>query len=283
MGGEEITAETKDPRFRRVYNLVEEVSLAATTPMPRVFVLRHETGINAFAAGSGPGNAVVAVTHGAVSCFDRDELAGVIAHEIAHIRNRDVALNIRALAMIHGLMALSVLGTTVLRGTFYNRAFGRNRNSDARSMLVMMAIGLTLVLAGFLGSLMGRILQSALSREREYLADASAVSYTGNPRALGGALEKILLVQNGEGNTVRAAVSEEAQHMMFTPSSRNLVSRLFATHPPLPRRIRRLNPEFSLNRLAERHRDKRNMAREARQKQREGQGPWDRTPGQTDA
>lgn len=234
LGAEEITEDTRNPYKRRYLNVVEEMAIAAALPRPRIFVLRHEDGINAFAAGDDPERAAVAVTHGALAKLTRAELAGVVAHEMAHIRNRDTRLNMRLMAMVFGLVALYVLGRITLR----SMAFRGRRGRGAAPVLL---IGLALLVLGLLGALFGRILQSAVSRRREYLADATAVEFTRNPTGLANALKKI--GATGAGSRVRNSHAEEARHMFFAQASASMAG-LFATHPPLIERIRALEPQF---------------------------------------
>jgi len=236
LGAEEITEDTRNPYKRRYLNVVEEMAIAAAQPRPRAFVLKHEDGINAFAAGHEPARAAVGVTHGALAKLTRQELAGVVAHEMAHIRNRDTRLNMRLMAMVYGLVALYVLG----RGFLASMAF-RRRRSSGRGAAPLLLIGLALFVLGLLGALFGRILQSAVSRRREYLADATAVEFTRNPVGLANALKKIGATQ--PGSRVNNAHAEEARHMFFAQASASVVG-LFATHPPLVDRIRVLEPGF---------------------------------------
>jgi Zn-dependent protease with chaperone function len=236
LGAEEVTDDTRNPYKRRYLNVVEEMAIAAALPRPRTFVLKHEDGINAFAAGHDPERAAVGVTHGALAKLTRQELAGVVGHEMAHIRNRDSRLNMRLMAMVYGLVALYVLG----RGFLYAMAF-RRRRGGGRGAAPILPIGLALFVLGLLGALFGRILQSAVSRRREYLADATAVEFTRNPVGLANALKKIGATQ--PGSRVNNSHAEEARHMFFAQASAS-VAGLFATHPPLIERIRALEPDF---------------------------------------
>jgi Zn-dependent protease with chaperone function len=236
FGAEEVTEETRNPYKRRYLNVIEEMAIAASLPRPRAFVLKHEDGINAFAAGHDPARAAIGVTHGALAKLTRQELAGVVAHEMAHIRNRDTRLDMRLMAMVYGLVALYVLG----RGLLGSMAF-RRRRSNARAGAPLLLIGLALFALGLLGALFGRLLQSAVSRRREYLADATAVEFTRNPVGLANALKKIGAIQ--AGSRVHNTHAEEARHMFFAQASAS-VAGLFATHPPLADRIRALEPGF---------------------------------------
>ena len=238
MGGTEITRDTKAPAKKRLYNVVEEMAIAANLPMPRVFVIKHEQGINAFAAGNSPETAAIGMTHGALSSLNRQELKGVVAHEFAHIANGDMRLNLRVMAMIFGLVALSVAGRMAMRSVF--RTGGGRR--DQRVVMAAMAIGVTLLILGALGVLAGRMLQAAISRRREYLADATAVQFTRNPEGLSGALKKIGALQQAE--RLNNAHGEEVRHMLFAEAVGRHAAGLMATHPPLTDRIRALEPGF---------------------------------------
>ncbi|MEP0546874.1 MAG: M48 family metallopeptidase [Rhodothermales bacterium] len=236
MGGRVVSPETSDPDERRLHNVVEEMALASGVPVPVVYVLPDEPAINAFAAGYSIDDAVVAVTDGALHALTRDELQGVIAHEFSHLLNRDSRLNIRLTGLIFGILALGIAGRLLLRSSFYAR--GGKKNQGA---LVMLAVGLALFLAGYLGVVFGRIIRAAVSRQREVLADAAAVQFTRNPVGLAGALKKI----GAAGSTIQNGSAEEISHFFFANGMRRgLVGRLWATHPPLTERIRRLDPSF---------------------------------------
>ncbi|MDO8827085.1 M48 family metalloprotease [Methylophaga sp.] len=234
LGATDVNEITSDPLISRYKHIVEEVALGASMPVPHIFVLENEPGINAFAAGSSQDKAAIAVTRGALQILNRDELAAVVAHEFAHIRNLDMRLNLRVIGLIHGLMALYVLGRILMHSG------GRGgRNGGAQLAL----LGIALILLGLLGAFMGRIMQAAISRQREYLADADASIFTGDPDALAGALKKIgSLSQKGIKEPVHDEL-EEARHMMFSELS-NKMSGLLSTHPPLVKRIQALDPAF---------------------------------------
>jgi Zn-dependent protease with chaperone function len=236
MGGRVVSPETSDPDERRLHNVVEEMALASGVPVPVVYVLPDEPAINAFAAGYSIDDAVVAVTDGALHALTRDELQGVIAHEFSHLLNRDSRLNLRLTGLIFGILALGIAGRLLLRSSFYAR--GGKKNQGA---LVMLAVGLALFLAGYLGVVFGRIIRAAVSRQREVLADAAAVQFTRNPVGLAGALKKI----GAAGSAIENGSAEEISHFFFANGMRRgLVGRLWATHPPLTERIRRLDPSF---------------------------------------
>ncbi len=265
LGAIEVPADTRNPLKQRYLNVVEESAIAANMPVPRAFVLKHEKGINAFAAGADPEHAAIGVTHGALSSLTRSELAGVVAHEMAHIANRDTQLNIRIMALVFGLVAVYVLGRMALRGALIS-SMGR-RSRDARAQMLMLAVGVVVIAVGALGILGGRIMQAAISRQREYLADATGASYTGDPQGLANALKKIGAL--GRQGRVNNGHAEEARHMMFVnAAAHHSMSGPFSTHPPLIERIRALDPQFDPDTDPVWREDQKTMMREAR--------PWGR-------
>lgn len=232
MGGTEVPQDTTDFQLRRLRNVVEEVAIAAGVPVPKLYVMEREAGINAFAAGYAPTDAVVAVTRGALERLNRDELQGVVAHEFSHILNGDMRLNIRLMGVLFGILMLSLVGRKVLQ-------FGGGRGSRSAGAVLVFAV--VAVVVGSLGVLFGRLIKAGVSRQREYLADASAVQFTRQTTGIAGALKKIGGVQAGSRLNDRAQ-AEEVAHMLFGEGLG--YSRLFATHPPLAQRIRRLEPSF---------------------------------------
>ena len=236
LGARPVSPHTKDLAERRYLNIVEEMSLAAGLPMPACFVVDHDSTINAFAAGNNPQDAAVAVTRGALTYLNRDELQGVIAHEFSHIGNGDMKLNLRIIGTIAGLTALSQLGYILMR-------LMRHADSkDSAKVGVPLAIGgLVIFLLGLGGVLFARIIQASVSRQREYLADASAVQFTRNPEGLAGALKKIAGLKGGQRE---ASTTElESQHLFFS-STGGFMEFIFSSHPPIGDRIRRLLPTF---------------------------------------
>jgi Zn-dependent protease with chaperone function len=243
LGGERVTGLEKDPLKRRLHNVVEEMAIAAGLPVPEVYVLENEPGINAFAAGLEPSGAAVAVTRGALERLTRDELQGVVGHEFSHILNGDMRLNARLMGYVFGLVALSMAGRMLLRGGAIG---GRGRGAGRRGgggggAAALLAAGLAIVVLGGIGVLAGRILQAAVSRQREALADASAVQFTRNPTGLANALKRI--AASPLSSTVRAVRREEIGHMLFASGRRSLAG-LMATHPPVSERIRALDPDW---------------------------------------
>ncbi len=222
---------------KRLLNVVEEMALASGVPVPPVYVLDREDGINAFAAGYHPDDAVIGVTRGLLMRLTREEQQGVIAHEFSHILNGDMRLNLKLLAMIHGLVFLSMLGSWILQ----NGIDGSRHRSTRNFALVLLIFGGGLFLIGQLSAFFGRIMQSAVSRQREFLADASAVQFTRNPQGLADALKKV--AGHRGGARIAHAAADELNHLFFATGHSRLLS-LLATHPPLPERILRLDPAF---------------------------------------
>mgnify|MGYP000294804791 CR=1 FL=1 len=235
MGATIVSPDTTDPLRRRYYNVVEEIAIASGTPVPDVYVMENEAGINAFAAGYTPTDAAIAVTQGTLEKLSRSELQGVIAHEFSHIFNGDMRINIRMMGVIFGIMVIAILGRKFLQANTHRRHSSRNKNGGA-----IAVIGLGLMLVGYIGLFFARWMKSALSRQREYLADASAVQFTRDPDGIAGALKKIAAY--GHSSYLQAD-SEEVGHMLFGRGAHSLI---FATHPPLERRIARLEKGFKL-------------------------------------
>lgn len=231
LGGRLVSSNTSDSAERRLLNVVEEMSLASGVPMPQVFVMDGESGINAFAAGHTPSDAVVAVTRGCLQTLNRDELQGVIGHEFSHILNGDMRLNLRLMGIIFGIVCLTVIGRILLRV----RSSGKNQNP-------LPLLGLVLILLGWIGVFFGQLIQAAVSRQREFLADASAVQFTRNPGGLSGALQKI--GSSAYGSSLEASHAEEASHMFFSNGLKSSFSSIFATHPPLEERIKAIDPNW---------------------------------------
>ncbi len=229
MGGRRVDPATTDHLDKVLHNVVEEMAIASGIPVPEVYVLDGEPGMNAFAAGWGTEDAAVAVTRGLLENLDRDELQGVIAHEFSHVFHGDMRLNIRLMGVLFGIMCLTTIGRILL----YSGG-GRDRKNGGG----VVVFGLALVLIGFLGVLFARLIQAAVSRQREYLADASAVAYTRNPRGIGMALAKI----GGIGSVVENAHADETSHMMFATGVKSLIGGAFATHPPIVDRVTRVLP-----------------------------------------
>lgn len=229
LGGVLVPPDTTDPRKKRLLNVVSEMAIASGVPMPEVYVLEQEQAINAFAAGHTPANAAVTVTQGALETLSRDELQGVIGHEFSHILNGDMRLNVQLMGWLFGLFVVALIGRLIVN--FSPRSRRDNNNG-------MIALGFAVMVLGYVGLFLGRLLQAAVSRQRERLADASGVQFTRNPQGLKSALVKIAALP--EGSLLATPHAEQAAHMFFADG----LNRLFATHPPLLDRIRELDPQF---------------------------------------
>jgi len=231
LGGRPVNPASRDSDERKLLNVVEEMALASGIPVPQVYILPQEKGINAFAAGHTTSDAVVAVTQGTLRLLSRDELQGVIAHEFSHILNGDMRMNLRLMGLIFGILCLAVIGRVLLQV----RGGGKDKNP-------LPLLGLLLILLGWVGFFFGRLIQAAVSRQREFLADASAVQFTRNPSGLAGALKKIGGLSYG--SKLNNAQAGEASHMFFGNGVGGSFLGLMETHPPLTERIRALEPDF---------------------------------------
>lgn len=238
LGGTLIDAATRDPLRRQLINVVEETAIAAGVPAPQVYVLESEGGINAFAAGYSTSDAAIAVTRGTLEALTRDELQGVIAHEFSHILNGDMRINMRLIGVSFGILVIALSGRMILRGLPHARG---SSGRGSQMLLLGLAAGVTLVAVGYIGVLFTRLIKSAVSRHREFLADASAVQFTRNPHGIAGALKKI--AASPLRATLSSAESEEIGHMLIAERS-GLFDALFASHPPILERIRVLDPSF---------------------------------------
>jgi Zn-dependent protease with chaperone function len=234
LGGRRLPPNASEPDERKILNIVEEMALASGMPVPPVYVLENEPGINAFAAGYNVDDAVIGVNRGTIEQLNRDELQGVVAHEFSHILNGDMRMSLRMIGVLHGIQLLSLIGYYVLRGSSSGRSSSRKGGGQ------IAIVALALIVVGFIGLFFARLIKASISRQREYLADASAVQFTRNPDGIAGALKMIGASVNG--SVVTAAQAEEASHMFFGSMFRS--SGLFDTHPPLADRIRKLDPRF---------------------------------------
>lgn len=238
LGGREVDPSTIDGEERRLLNIVEEMSIASGIPAPGVWVMDREDGINAFAAGHDPSDAVIGVTRGALRELSRDELQGVVAHEFSHILNGDMRLNMRLIGWIFGIVMLALMGRGIMNVLRYS---GGSRNREGQQVQIAIFVaGLAIFLVGSLGEFFARLIQAAISRQREFLADASAVQFTRNPDGLKGALMRI--AGYSKGGKLDSPMSGEASHMFFSGSG--LFSWGLATHPPIEQRIKALDPSW---------------------------------------
>jgi Zn-dependent protease with chaperone function len=228
LDGRLLDSNTTEPDERRLLNVVEEMAIASGVPVPQVYVMDAEAGINAFAAGHSPSDAAIGATRGCMKLLSRDELQGVIGHEFSHILNGDMRLNLRLMGLIFGILCLTVVGRILVRT--------RGRKNP------MPLLGLALIVIGWAGVFFGRLIQAAVSRQREVLADASAAQFTRNPQGLASALKKIGGL--AQGSRMESAHAEEAGHLFFANGLSDAFFGLMATHPPLEERIRALDPEF---------------------------------------
>jgi Zn-dependent protease with chaperone function len=236
LRGESVDPGTHDLAERRLLNVVEEMAIASGTPVPAVYLLRKERGINAFAAGFTPSDAVVGVTQGCLDTLTRDELQGVIAHEFSHILNGDMRLNIRLIGIVHGILVIGILGTHLMRG-------GTSEGPKKGGPVVpLVLLGLGLFVVGYIGVFFSKLIKAAVSRQREFLADASAVQFTRSDWGLIGALRKTGGALTG--SFVRHADAEQASHLFFGNAVAGVWMHALATHPPLDKRIRRIDPGF---------------------------------------
>lgn len=227
LGGRLLDHSTNDPHERQLLNVIEEMAIASGVPVPDTYLMDHEMGINAFAAGNSINDAVIGVTRGCMQQLNRDELQGVMAHEFSHILNGDMKLNLRLTGWIHGLLCIAIIGRVLLHV--------RSRENKGLPVL-----GLAFMIIGGIGMLAGKLIKAAISRQREFLADSSAVQFTRNPRGISGALKKI----GGLYSKLDNPKAEEASHLFFGNGLGSSFMEAFSTHPPLEERIKRLDPNF---------------------------------------
>ena len=246
MGARLVAPNSQDLLERRLLNIVEEMSIAAGVRLPQVYVMDGEKGINAFAAGWSVSGAVVCVTRGTLERLSRDELQAVIGHEFSHILNGDMSLNIRMIGVLAGIVAIGSIGGFMMRNAF--------QADDLRAAVPIFLIGLAVFLVGYAGLFFARLIKASVSRQREFLADASSVQFTRNPDGIAGALDQIRA--SGAGTLISGRYAEEMSHMFFGQSVKVRLAGLFQTHPPIEERIRRVNPRFQPTR----YRQKRSAA-----------------------
>ena len=239
MGGRLVTGDAQNPGDRRLVNVVEEMAIASGTQVPLVYVMENEPGINAFAAGMSPSDAVVAVTRGCVDQLSRSELQGVIAHEFSHILNGDMRINMRLIGVLFGILMIGLIGRFLMRSGFYSGS-SRSRGNDKGLGLVSIGIGLAIL--GYAGTFFGNWIKASISRQREYLADASAVQFTHDPDGIADALKKI--GASSAGSIIQHPDSAELSHAYFSNGLRSFFGSMFSTHPPLQDRIKRIQPRW---------------------------------------
>jgi Zn-dependent protease with chaperone function len=241
LGGRLVSGQARDLLEKRLLNVVEEMAIASGVPVPAVFMLDNETGINAFAAGFSVDDAAIAITRGGLEKLTRSELQGVIAHEFSHVLNGDMRLNTRLMGAVFGIVCIGLCGRGLMRLASNTSSVFRSRNSKGGGYVFVLGLGVFLV--GWLGELMGKLIKAAVSRQREFLADASAAQFTRDPMAVAGALKKI--GGHASGSSVLAPAADEASHLFFGDLHSHLFAHSWlATHPPLSERIQRLDPAF---------------------------------------
>ena len=250
LGGRPVNPNSTNPDERKLLNVVEEIAIASGVPVPQVYVIENEDYINAFAAGHTTSDAVVAVTRNCMTKLTRDELQGVIGHEFSHILNGDMRLNIRLIGILFGILCIATVGR------IFMQVRGRNNGG-------VVAGGLLLLVIGSLGVFFGRLIQAAVSRQREFLADASSVQFTRNPLGLSGALQKV----GGYGSLMESPNASDASHLFFASGLTDSLFGAMATHPPLDQRIRAIDPSWDgkFHRLPDDKPENLHLSREAAQ------------------
>jgi Zn-dependent protease with chaperone function len=237
LGGRLLSGETKIFAERKVLNVVEEMAIAAGTPVPPVYVIDDDS-VNAFAAGHSSRDAVIGITRGAIELLNREELQGVIAHEFSHVFHGDMKLNMRLIAILHGILLLGLIGQFLVRNGFYAR--GRSGKDNGRGAIIALGVGLLVI--GYAGTFFGNLIKAAVSRQREFLADASSVQYTRNPGGIGNALKK--LGGHSSSSQLSSPNAAEFSHLYFADGMSHFLS-LMATHPKLEERIKRIEPYWN--------------------------------------
>ncbi len=243
LNGRLLNPNTTLATEKQIINIVEEIAIASGMKVPPIYVMEDELSINAFAAGTRLDNAVIGVSRGALNILTRDELQGVIAHEFSHILNGDMRLNLRLIGVLFGILFIALAGRFVLEGTMRSSGFSSRRSNKSDGGGSIMLIGAGLFVIGYTGVFFANLIKMAVSRQREFLADASAVQYTRNPLGISGALKKIGALS--DGSKIQNLHAEEVSHMFFANGLKKSFTNLFATHPPLIDRIERLDPSFS--------------------------------------
>lgn len=235
FGGRLLTRDQASFHERRLLNVVEEMAIASGVSVPPVYLL-EESGINAFAAGHTVEDAVIGINRGTIELLNREELQGVVAHEFSHILNGDMKINLRLIAVLHGILFIGLLGRLLLRSS---------GNAGRKNGMPLLVFGLGFAVIGYGGTFFGNLIKAAVSRQREYLADAAAVQFTRNPGGIGAALKKI----GGHltGSSIENSNAHEASHLFFAAVAPSFMRFLFATHPPLPARIRAIDPRWDGN------------------------------------
>ena len=233
MDGKLLVNPGDDYNKQKLLNVVAEMAIASGTPVPPVYLIA-DNAINAFAAGYSSGDAVIGITTGAIENLNREQLQGVVAHEFSHILNGDMRLNLRLIGVLHGILILAIAGRMILSGGRRGRGKGQGG---------AMVLGLGLVIIGYLGRFFGNLIKAAVSRQREFLADASAVQFTRNPDGISGALKRIGGYKSG--SVIAHPEGEALSHAFFSQGIKLFMVNLLATHPDLGDRIQRIEPGWN--------------------------------------
>jgi Zn-dependent protease with chaperone function len=238
LGARYVDPDKCTPAERRLLNVVEEMAIASGISVPPVYLMQHEQALNAMVAGHSPNEAVIIATHGAVTKLSRDELQGIMGHEFSHILNGDMALNLRLVGLLAGLCWLAERGEALVWAAAWSTRGVPREEQGAGGFSALF--GALLAFVGFPGTLAANAIRAAVSRQREFLADAASVQFTRNPDGIAGALDSILELR--AHTVVLAAYVEGFAHMFFAPAVVHWWT--FATHPPIAERIRRAHPRF---------------------------------------
>ncbi|PIE43590.1 MAG: hypothetical protein CSA50_04575 [Gammaproteobacteria bacterium] len=244
-GATAVDLSDPSPQIRKYIHVVEEMAIASGVPVPKMYIMEREHAINAFVAGYEPGESIVAVTRGALETLNRDELQGVIGHEFSHILNGDVRINLRLISILAGITIIGEIGRyLLLSGSFRRRRSGLSRSytsSSSKQNGGFAVLGLMLIIIGYIGVLCGRVIKSTVSRQREFLADASAVQFTRNPEGIATALFKIGMIPE-KSLLTSTLYAEQLNHLCFSESITISFRKLMASHPPIADRIKALDP-----------------------------------------
>ncbi len=241
LGGRLVATDSRELNEKKLLNVVEEMAIASGMPVPQVYLLEEQSSINAFAAGRNIYDAVIGVSRGAVEALTRDELQGVIAHEFSHILNGDMKLNVHLMGFLHGILIIGLIGSRLLESSFYSSRYSSRRSNRDGPGLPILVFGVAITAIGFIGVFFGKVIKSAVSRQREFLADASAVQFTRNSQGIAGALAKIF--KGTRGAVINSSEAEEMSHFFFADGLKRSFTAFLATHPPLGERIKRVDKE----------------------------------------
>lgn len=252
--GRKVDTDSQGKLEQRFINLVEEMSIASGTMMPELYIMDHEHSINAFVAGYEPTECVLVITKGALEQLSRDELQGIIGHEFSHILNGDMRINIRLIAILAGILLIGQIGQFLIR-TSFSRSHSYRSSNRSKHGIAQLFIGIALICIGYTGLFMGRVIKAAISRQREFLADAASVQFTRNPEGIASALYKIF--DNQEGSQLRVTRhAEDLNHLCFAESVKLQFSSLLASHPPLNERISTIDTSYLVRFKARKHASK---------------------------